>query len=47
MKKQLTRIKWLVGEPALPSYSVAEVQAGFEAHPDTDKNLFMKQMRQP
>jgi hypothetical protein len=23
---------------ALPSYSVAEVQAGFKAHPDYDKN---------
>ncbi|MFN8324402.1 cytochrome c oxidase subunit 3 [Flavobacterium sp.] len=25
---------WFVDEPALPSYSVAEVQAGFKAHPD-------------
>jgi cytochrome c oxidase subunit 3 len=25
---------WFVDEPALPTYSVAEVQAGFKAHPD-------------
>ncbi|WP_367772152.1 cytochrome c oxidase subunit 3 [Flavobacterium sp. WC2421] len=25
---------WFISEPALPSYSVAEVQAGFKAHPD-------------
>ncbi len=35
-REQLTRskAKWFMDEPALPSYSVAEVQAGFEAHPD-------------
>jgi cytochrome c oxidase subunit 3 len=35
-REQLTRnkAKWFMEEPALPSYSVAEVQAGFEAHPD-------------
>jgi len=34
--EQLTRnkAKWFMEEPTLPSYSVAEVQAGFEAHPD-------------
>ena len=26
--------EWFMDEPALPSYSVAEVQAGFKAHPD-------------
>ncbi len=26
--------KWFMSEPTLPSYSVAEVQAGFKAHPD-------------
>jgi cytochrome c oxidase subunit 3 len=26
--------KWFMEEGALPSYSVAEVQAGFKAHPD-------------
>lgn len=26
--------KWFMDEPALPSYSVAEVEAGFKAHPD-------------
>ena len=33
---QLTKdkAKWFMDEPALPSYSVAEVQAGFEAHPE-------------
>ena len=33
---QLTRDKgrWFMEEPALPTYSVAEVQAGFKAHPD-------------
>lgn len=33
---QLTRDKgrWFMEESALPSYSVAEVQAGFKAHPD-------------
>jgi cytochrome c oxidase subunit 3 len=35
-REQLTRNKgrWFMSEPALPSYSVAEVQAGFKAHPD-------------
>ena len=35
-REQLTRskAKWFMDEPTLPSYSVAEVQAGFEAHPD-------------
>jgi cytochrome c oxidase subunit 3 len=28
------KAKWFMDEPALPSYSVAEVQAGFKAHPD-------------
>lgn len=35
-REQLTRNKgkWFMTESALPSYSVAEVQAGFKAHPD-------------
>ena len=35
-REQLTRNKgrWFMEEAALPTYSVAEVQAGFEAHPD-------------
>ena len=35
-REQLTRDKgkWFMDEPALPSYSVAEVQAGFKAHPE-------------
>ena len=35
-REQLTRSKgrWFMEEATLPSYSVAEVQAGFEAHPD-------------
>ena len=35
-REQLTRnkAKWFMDEPALPSYSVAEVQAGFKAHPE-------------
>jgi cytochrome c oxidase subunit 3 len=35
-REQLTRskAKWFMSEPTLPSYSVAEVQAGFKAHPD-------------
>ena len=35
-REQLTRnkAKWFMEEPTLPSYSVAEVQAGFEAHPN-------------
>ena len=35
-REQLTRnkAKWFMSEPALPSYSVAEVQAGFKAHPE-------------
>jgi cytochrome c oxidase subunit 3 len=35
-REQLTRNKgkWFMEEPTLPSYSVDEVQAGFEAHPD-------------
>ncbi|NGY36278.1 cytochrome oxidase subunit III [Flavobacterium sp. XN-5] len=35
-RAQLTRDKgtWFMGEASLPSYSVAEVQAGFKANPD-------------
>jgi cytochrome c oxidase subunit 3 len=35
-REQLTRskAKWFMSEPTLPSYSVAEVQAGFKSHPD-------------
>jgi cytochrome c oxidase subunit III len=35
-REQLTRSKstWFTEEAALPTYSVAEVQAGFKAHPD-------------
>jgi cytochrome c oxidase subunit 3 len=35
-REQLTRNKgrWFMEEATLPTYSVAEVQAGFEAHPD-------------
>ena len=35
-REQLTRNKgrWFMEETALPTYSVAEVQAGFKAHPD-------------
>ena len=35
-REQLTRnkAKWFMSEPALPSYSVAEVQAGIKANPD-------------
>lgn len=35
-REQLTRnkAKWFMSEPALPTYSVAEVQAGFKANPD-------------
>ena len=35
-REQLTRnkAKWFMSEPALPSYPVAEVQAGFKANPD-------------
>jgi cytochrome c oxidase subunit 3 len=35
-REQLTRSKgrWFMDEAALPTYSVAEVQAGFKAHPD-------------
>jgi cytochrome c oxidase subunit 3 len=35
-REQLTRdkAKWFMEEGALPSYSIAEVQAGFKAHPD-------------
>ncbi len=35
-REELTRDKgsWFMSEPALPSYSVAEVQAGFKAHPE-------------
>lgn len=35
-REQLTRNKgkWFMEEPSLPTYSVAEVQAGFKAHPD-------------
>jgi cytochrome c oxidase subunit 3 len=36
VREQLTRNKgkWFMEEAALPTYSVAEVQAGFKAHPD-------------
>jgi cytochrome c oxidase subunit 3 len=35
-REQLTRNKgkWFMDEPAISTYSVAEVQAGFKAHPD-------------
>ncbi|MFV8268627.1 cytochrome c oxidase subunit 3 [Flavobacterium sp. GT2N3] len=35
-REQLTRSKgkWFMDEPSLPTYSVAEVQAGFKAHPE-------------
>ena len=35
-REQLTRNKgrWFMDEPTLPSYSVAEIQAGFKAHPN-------------
>ena len=35
-REQLTRNKggWFMDEPTLPTYTVAEVQAGFKAHPD-------------
>ena len=35
-REQLTRSRgrWFMDEPSLPEYSVAEVQAGFKAHPD-------------
>ncbi|NHM06767.1 cytochrome oxidase subunit III [Flavobacterium sp. CYK-4] len=35
-REQLERNKgkWFMSEPALPTYSVAEVQAGFKAHPE-------------
>ena len=35
-REELTRNKgkWFMSEPTLPSYSVAEVQAGFKAHPE-------------
>jgi len=35
-REQLTsnKGKWFMSEPSLPSYTVAEVQAGFKAHPD-------------
>ncbi len=28
------KAKWFMSEPSLPTYTVAEVQAGFKAHPD-------------
>jgi hypothetical protein len=35
VREQLTEIsKMVYGRGALPSYSVAEVQEGFKAHPD-------------
>ena len=36
VREQLTRSKgkWFMDEPSLPTYSVAEVQAGFKAHPE-------------
>jgi cytochrome c oxidase subunit 3 len=35
-REQLTRdkAKWFMSESAIPAYTVAEVQAGFKAHPD-------------
>ncbi|WP_264565572.1 cytochrome c oxidase subunit 3 [Flavobacterium sp. N3904] len=35
-REQLTRSqgRWFMSEPAIPSYTVAEVQAGFKSHPD-------------
>ena len=35
-REQLDRSKgrWFMSEPSLPTYSVAEVQAGFKAHPE-------------
>jgi cytochrome c oxidase subunit 3 len=35
-REQLTRSKgkWFMSEPTIPSYTVAEVQAGFKSHPD-------------
>jgi hypothetical protein len=35
-REQLTpdKAKWFMGEGSLPSFSVAEVQAGFKSHPD-------------
>jgi cytochrome c oxidase subunit 3 len=35
-REQLTRdkAKWFMSESAIPTYTVAEVQAGFKAHPD-------------
>lgn len=35
-REQLTRkkAKWFMSEPTLPTYTVAEVQAGFKAHPE-------------
>ena len=35
-REQLSRDKgkWFMGESAIPTYTVAEVQAGFKAHPD-------------
>jgi cytochrome c oxidase subunit 3 len=49
-REQLTQNKgkWFMSEPALPSYSVAEVQAGF-AHPDLliRTEVIYEQMRQP
>ncbi|MGL2987370.1 cytochrome c oxidase subunit 3 [Flavobacterium sp. RSSA_27] len=35
-REQLTRnkAKWFMSEPTLPTYSVAEIQAGFKANPD-------------
>jgi cytochrome c oxidase subunit 3 len=35
-REQLTRdkAKWFMSEPAIPTYTVAEVQAGFKSHPD-------------
>jgi cytochrome c oxidase subunit 3 len=35
-EEQLTpdKAKWFMSEGSLPSFSVAEVQAGFKSHPD-------------
>ncbi|CAN1573667.1 Cytochrome c oxidase subunit III-like [Flavobacteriaceae bacterium] len=35
-REHLTRdkAKWFMSEPAIPTYTVAEVQAGFKSHPD-------------
>jgi cytochrome c oxidase subunit 3 len=34
------KAKWFMEEGALPSYSIAEVTAGFKAHPDLLEQRF-------